>query len=382
MRICLYTCTALPTIGGQEYVVDALARQFTALGHTAVVLAPRSKHHWLQHDGSRPYPVMRHPRYLSMRKLLECYRWWLLRAQRRYGFDVLHCHGIYPPGYLASLCRHELGIPCVITSHGGDVYPECPRLSDPLLRPRHHQAAVTADAVISISGFTRANLELLYPGIRRIVDIPNGVDVDALAAPAPRPADLASDVRPKGYVLFIGRLVDRKGVDLALKAWATLSSRSDVKLLIAGDGSDRRSLERLAASLGLADRVRFVGNRHGSEKNYLLQNALCTVIPSRQWEAFPLVVLESYAAGRPVIATRLLGMDGFVMPQQTGWLVTPESVDDLARTFQQILADPRQCDVYGLQARRFVQDFDWCRVAQTHLDLFAELIHGRTRAAA
>src|ERR1700736_3083863 len=98
MRICLYTETALPKMGGQELVVDALARTFQNLGHEVVVLAPYPRRPLRAHDTSFPYRVVRHPRFYSTRHLVSWYRWWLLRLHRAQAFDVLHCHGLYPPG--------------------------------------------------------------------------------------------------------------------------------------------------------------------------------------------------------------------------------------------------------------------------------------------
>src|SRR5271170_2937557 len=129
MRICLYTETALPKIGGQEMVVDALARRYQALGHDVVVLAPHPRLPLRANDGSLPYPVVRHPRFYSTRYLVSWYRWFLLRLFRKRPFDVLHCHGLYPSGYLAALCKEQLGVPVLVTSHGGDVHRDNVRLA-------------------------------------------------------------------------------------------------------------------------------------------------------------------------------------------------------------------------------------------------------------
>src|ERR1043166_5470856 len=88
MRICLYTDTALPKLGGQEMVVDALARQFLALGHQPTVFAPKPRK-LSTHDDRYPYQVVRHPRFISTQYFISWYRWFLLRHYRRHPFDVL-----------------------------------------------------------------------------------------------------------------------------------------------------------------------------------------------------------------------------------------------------------------------------------------------------
>jgi len=108
-------------MGGQEIVVDALARQFCALGHHPVVLAPVPRKLSIRGE-SYPYEVVRHPRFYSTYYFVPWYRRFLAQQYRRQAFDVLHCHGIYPPAYLSALMKDEIRVPIVVTSHGGDVY--------------------------------------------------------------------------------------------------------------------------------------------------------------------------------------------------------------------------------------------------------------------
>src|SRR5579859_4987618 len=109
MRICLYTSTALPKIGGQELAVDALARQFQIQGHEVVVLAPHPRLPLRARDSELPYPVVRHPRLYSTRRFVNWYTWWLLRLHRKHAFDIVHSQGVYPHGYLGTLARSRLG---------------------------------------------------------------------------------------------------------------------------------------------------------------------------------------------------------------------------------------------------------------------------------
>jgi glycosyltransferase involved in cell wall biosynthesis len=381
MRICLYTETALPKMGGQEMVVDALARQFQVLGHDPVVLAPRPRLPLRAQDSQLPYLVVRHPRFYSTRFLVGWYRWFLRRLHRRCRFDVLHCHGLYPPAYLAALSRASVDIPTVVTSHGGDVNPQNVRLAKPVLRERHVEGLRCADALVAISRYTRAGFQRLCPEAKTVVDIPNGVDLEAFANPVPRPVDLDAAVRPGEYLLFLGRLQYRKGVDVLLQALARVPGATAVQLVVAGAGDIRGDLEALCRKLGLGERVRFVGQVTGQKKLYLLQNTRATVIPSRGWEAFPLVTLESYAAGKPVIAADLPGLAENVLPDRTGFVVPPEAPDILAQRLRQALAEPEMMQQMGRTARQFVCDFSWPAVALRHLDLYERLRAARRRKA-
>ena len=209
--------------------------------------------------------------------------------------------------------------------------------------------------------------------------IPNGVEVEHFAAPVPRPAGIAASIRSKSYLLFLGRLVPRKGIDVLLEAMALLRGRCNLDLVVAGSGPEGSALKALCARLGLASHVHFVGQTAGQKKVWLLQNGLCTIVPSRTWEAFGIVVVESLAAGRPVIASQLPGLADLIQPGRTGLLVPPESPQKLAEAIGQIALDPRRADDWGHAARRSVQVFDWRNIALRHIALFEELIADKRR---
>lgn len=377
MRICLYTETALPKIGGQEFVVDALARQFQILGHEPTVLAPHPRLPLRADDSIFPYPVVRHPRFFSTRLFVSWYRWFLVRAHRRRHFDVVHCHSIYPQGWLAGLAKERLGVPVAITSHGGDVNPHSHRANKRSMLPRYAAACAQADALIAISRFTEEGYRRLCPDHPRIVRIPNGVDYERFAEPLERPEGLDPRIRPKGYVLFLGRLRSRKGVDLLLNAYAQIRSGPEtLPLVIAGDGEDRQTLESQTDRLGIRDRVLFLGSVGMPVKAYLYQNALYAAAPSRTWEAFGLVVLESFASGTPVIATKLAGLEDLIRPGETGLVVPPENVDALADAMRLLQKEPERTGAMGDACRRFARDFAWGEVAKRHLELFETLRAG------
>jgi glycosyltransferase involved in cell wall biosynthesis len=373
MRICLYTGTALPKLGGQEAVVDALARQFLKLGHEPLVMAPRPRLPLRPDDRSLPYPVLRHPRFYSTKFLVSLYRGWLARAHRRHRFEVLHCHDVYPTGYLAALTEQHLGIPIIITSHGGDVREGNVRLSKPGMRPRFVRAIAAANALVSISRFTKDGFLRLGADSARIHTIPNGVDLEPFRQPAARPGELDPAITPNAYALFLGRLAIRKGVDTLLHALANVPPAGNVQLVVAGSGDERPAIEQLISKLSLCDRVRLVGRVGGSAKTYLLQNARCVVMPSRSWEAFPLVVLEGFAAGRPVIGSRIPGLEDLIEPDVTGLLVPAESSEELAAALRRAFEQPDWAARAGQAAAQAAEAYDWSRVAERHIALYERL---------
>jgi glycosyltransferase involved in cell wall biosynthesis len=383
MRICLYTETALPKLGGQELVVDALARQFMELGHEPVVLAPRPRKLWVR-DEALPYPVVRHPRFFSTQLFVGWYRRFLLRHYQQRPFDVLHCHGLYPPSFLAALLGDQLPVPVVVTSHGGDVFAENVRLRKPTIVERCAAGLHRANALVAISRFTRDGMMRLCPeAAPRIVEIPNGVHLGAFGERSTDVPAGAEKLTPGKYAIFLGRLKHRKGIDVLLQALGRAALVSpNVQLAIVGDGEERAFLHVLRDQLGLNDQVHFLGSQSGAAKLWLLQNARFGVAPSRQWESFGLVVLEAYAAGLPMVASDLPGLADLVQSEKTGLVVPPESPDALAAALVRMFEDDAFVRWTSMAAQQVVRQYDWRMIAERHIELYENLIGSRVRLAA
>ena len=236
MRICLYSETALPVVGGQELVIDALARQFLAGGHEVVVVALEQRHREFLSDHVRPYPVVRHRRFFSTRYLLDYYCGYLSQVYREHPCDVMHCHNVYPAGFVAARWCESQGVPLVITSHGCDISPDSHHLSKPRVPGRVAYVLGQAAGLVAISDSVERQYRRYCPPAGRIVRISNGVDFSAYTTPAPRGSGISSSLHPQGYFLFLGRSVHRKGGDLLLDAFRQIADQVNVHLVIAGTG--------------------------------------------------------------------------------------------------------------------------------------------------
>jgi glycosyltransferase involved in cell wall biosynthesis len=152
--------------------------------------------------------------------------------------------------------------------------------------------------------------------------------------------------------------------------------------VIVGDGEERAALEVLTTQLDLTERVRFLGTITGPAKAYLLRNARFGVVPSRQWEAFGLVVLEGYASGLPMLASDMPGLADLIQPEQTGLLVPPENPEQLAAAFDRLFNDDAIVRRMSAKSRQVVQQYDWRNIAERHLALYESLLGTRQRWAA
>lgn len=371
--ICLYTETALPIVGGQELAVDALARQFAALDRQPTVLTLRLPHGRTADDAGLPYPVERHRRFVSSRYFLSWYGRSLDRLHLKRPFDVLHCHNVYPAGYVAALWTAQRGVPLVVTSHACDIAPDGRILKKRSARERMNFVLQRADAVVAISAPVAERLVELGADPRKIAAIPNGVDTARYRRSTDAFAVRQTTLRPGKFLLFLGRLVRRKGADLLLDAFRRIVVECDADLVIAGAGSQEDELRRLAELYGVRNRVHLIGVVAGEAKDYLLQNAICTVIPSRISEGSSLTALESFAAGRPVVASDVPGLREAVRPFETGLLFPENDAQALSDALSYVVARSHDAERWGAAARRYVAPFDWRRIAERHLELYDSL---------
>jgi len=157
-----------------------------------------------------------------------------------------------------------------------------------------------------------------------------------------------------GAVVFAGRLSPEKGVDTLIDAVERLAA---VRLDVAGEGPDRARLEGLAARVG-DDRVRFLGRLDRDGMDTLLTDAIALVLPSRWYENQPMIVLEAFARGVPVVASDLGGTPELVRHGTDGFLVPPDDPGALASALQALLDDPARARAMGKAAlERALTDF-------------------------
>lgn len=203
-----------------------------------------------------------------------------------------------------------------------------------------------ADLILAPSAATAAELVRDY-GAREVAVVPNVTG--GLAVEPEGPEGKAAE--PAGFLLFVGRLRIRKGVEVLLEA---LRGLPELKLRIAGDGEHRAALERRTAELGLEGRVEFLGRCSAGRVRALLAGARALVVPST-YEGMPLVVLEAMEAGVPLVASRVSGIPEVVVDGETGWLVPPEDPEALAAALAALAAGPEEARRRGEAGRRRIE---------------------------
>lgn len=154
------------------------------------------------------------------------------------------------------------------------------------------------------------------------------------------------------YFLYFGRLVDEKGVDVLIHAAALAP---ELSVVVIGDGPDKPALESLMTSLGIQN-VRFVGAKWGNELNDYLRNCRGVIVPSLWHENFPYVILQAFAAGKPVIGSNRGGTPELVQSGKHGLVYEANDSQALADNMRTLMTDTDLAQQMGLRAQQYVVD--------------------------
>jgi D-inositol-3-phosphate glycosyltransferase len=241
--------------------------------------------------------------------------------------------------------------------------------------------AAGADRIVASNLVERADLAWhvrANPG--RVAVIPCGVDPELFRPGDAQAARARLGIAGDRVLLFVGRLTPIKGLETLLRALAAVSLGSaspSIHLVVVGGEKgghdDTPSLRRLAAELGVSDRVDFRGQLpQDALPEYYRAADLC-LMPSR-YESFGMVALEAMASGIPVVASRVGGLAVTVQDGVTGVLVPEGDVDALARAVGSLLGDERRRQLLGLQAVEWARRFGWPCVARQVVELYGELV--------
>ena len=290
--------------------------------------------------------------------------------------DLVHAHWILPQGLIAILAKVLCGTPVITTGHGTDVFALRGRIRNALKR-------LVVDRSDAWTTNTRATSTAVAakPSSRKAQIIPMGVDI-ALFAGGSRDA-LRRDL-PDGelLILFVGRLVESKGCHHLIRALALLPSTLGVRvtLWVVGDGDQRSALEGMARALGMEHKVKFWGTILNRRLPDFYAAADLFVAPSVETssgdsEGQGVVLLEAFASGTCVLATRIGGVSSIVTDNCTGMLVEPGDPQALTAAIEQLLSDPLLRSKLVETAFVHVKDnYPWGKIAAEFETLYRQVL--------
>lgn len=374
MNICLFTSSFLPNVGGMENVVHWLALEYRKLGHQVVVLAKTPRK--MKKAPDFPYPVYYYKRSRSEVFFLQAPRKMLRELHLQYHFDVIHAHQMYPTGYLAVRMAKKYGIPAVLTSHAGDVAAGSKYRKSRIKCRRMIMAMKMADFVTGVGTGTCDEINRLI-GMEKAYYLANGCfpPSDPELTPALR-EKLAAIGDPAVFDLSVGRLHPAKGLNHLVRAYGILQAKgiATPPYLMAGDGQMAEELKAQIHDLQLEDQIHMLGAVTPEERDWLLRRCRFFLQPSMR-EGMPLTVLESLAAGAPVIGTDIPGIRELLQDDYNGKVVPPGNPDALADVLAHVIAEDHLR--YRSNAATILETHSWHRIAEQYLAIFQELIQAK-----
>jgi glycosyltransferase involved in cell wall biosynthesis len=293
--------------------------------------------------------------------------------------DVVHIHNLWQyPQYAAFRAAREAGVPYIVSPHGS---------LDPYLRRRGrlrkavtgavwHRAMLEGAALIHVT--TRSEMRLISdiaPRVPRAI-VPCGINAADFADLPP-----SNEFRERhldGYtgplVVFLGRVTEKKGLDVLIRSFAEVLERQPARLAVVGpdDGGQRPGLERLAEQLGIGSRVDFVGGLFGRDRLAALSAADVWALSSHT-ENFGIAVMEAMAAGCPVAISRDVNLAEDVADAKAG-LIAQAEPRAFATALLELLGDAELRRRLSRAARELAARYDWSEVTPRLLEMYREAI--------
>ena len=337
-----------PAPGGMERVVQLLCEGEHATTESSVLVANRGRA--TVRERWRGIRVTRVGSIAAIGSVGVCaaFPLELRRAQR----DVTVIHEPNPLALVSDWLAAQDG-PLVLWFHSEVLRPRWKyRL---IYRPFLRRVLRRASRIVVSSPALAEQAGELQAFRHKCVVIPFGIDTNRLApTPAVRArADEIARRHPGPRVLFVGRLVQYKGVDVLVKAMEHVGATA----LVVGEGPERAALEQQAAQAGLGDRIRFLGPLSDEDVVAHLHACDLLVLPSvTRAETFGVVQLEAMACGKPVVSTNVpTGVPWVNRHGQTGLVVTPNDAEALAGALRTLLGEPALRRRLGVEARAHVE---------------------------
>ncbi len=371
MRIAIVASDYAPTVGGVQTAVRNIARYSARAGHDVIILSALPRGDVPTHERVENIPVYRF--LWGRRPLLTLpFRamWTLIgmaRVLRAFKPDLVYSHFLTINALYVLLLHYVLRFRLVSSSRGNDIQgiPARSRLQRWML-PR---LFARSNAILFCSSYVQRDAAPYLRGVpsRTFIGVVgDGFNPDEFAGKR-------AYAHSAPYLLAMGRLVEKKGFDLLIRAFAQIAREFPrVELLIAGDGEERGRLEEAVRVWRLEDRVHLLGFADREKTIALFLGCEFFVLSSRV-EPFGIVVLEAMAAHKAVLATRSGGVVDLVQDGVNGRLVDAD-VESLARGLREMLSRPDETRARGKRAYDSIKQWTWEAVTGQFLEVFQRVV--------
>jgi glycosyltransferase involved in cell wall biosynthesis len=367
MRILIICDLYLPVIGGAEFAVNNLAKQFKRKGHEVKIIASR---HPVNLRGKEiiddieikrlyfPVPTTLRSMLMSFFAPFSLIK--LIKEIKKWRPDIVNLYFLSENSLYTLAAKKLLGFKLVASAQGNDIH------KNPYKSALHRwfirKILLTAEYVTGSSGSFLNDVKKFVPVNNSSVTA-NGINVE----------DFTSKRKyrhKRPYVFSIGRFEYKKGFDMLIKAFSDVKI-NNINLLIAGKGDEWQRCKELIKELGMGDRIKLLGYVNDEEKIKLYNGCEFFVLPSRA-EPFGITNLEAMAAGKAVLATAVNGVPEIV-DRTRGMLMEP-NVNSIVKGLQKMIRY-RGKQQLGRNGKQFVEEnYTWSKIADKYLDIFTKVL--------
>ncbi len=364
-----------PTFGGSGVVATELGLELSKRGHeihfitysqpVRLDLLGNNVHY---HEVNVPeYPLFLYQPYelaLSSK---------LVDMVKLHQIEVLHVHYAIPHAYAAYMAKKMLleegiNLPIVTTLHGTDITLVG---SHPYYRPAVTFSINKSDAVTSVSQSLKEDTERLFDIKKEIHVVPNFIDLGKYQSnftDCQRGLMASEDER---IVTHISNFREVKRIPDVIKIFNEIQKKLPAKLMMVGEGPERKPAERLAEELGIAEKVIFLGNSNEIDKILCFSDLF--LLPSKT-ESFGLAALEAMASGVPVISSNTGGIPEVNEQGVTGFLSNVGDIEEMAKNAIHILKDAETLNTFKKNAKEFSKKFSISEVVPKYEKIYREAL--------
>jgi glycosyltransferase involved in cell wall biosynthesis len=288
---------------------------------------------------------------------------------------VIHSHWLIPQGIIGAICKKLFGTRHIISVHGSDINYIA---SSRFLWFFFEFITRNTDIITTNSTYTKSRVLQINDSVsNKIHVIPMGVDTEKFNISNRNP--LETNLDAECIILTAGRLVSIKGINYLIQSMPQILERfPKAKLVICGDGPEKRNLQKLAEDLNISEHILFTGYISHDEMIQYYRSADVFILPSIEIggykEGLGVVIIEAMACGTPVIGTNIGGITDIIKDDYNGLLIAERSPDDIAKKAVKILTNKEYAEQLKQNALATVNSkYSWSRVVEAFSQIYSQL---------
>ncbi|RLF44328.1 MAG: glycosyltransferase family 1 protein [Thermoplasmata archaeon] len=299
-------------------------------------------------------------------------------------FDIVHAHHAFSRLSLLSLSiASKFNIPSILTTHTVSFFPDYEYFWQFIsyVYPRYRLTISKANKIIAVSNAAKKFIS--YFTNKEAIVIPNGVSIEKFKPRARSYARKKAGVNGSPIILYVGRLVPKKGLDTLITSMKKIVEKyPHAKLYIAGKGNLLPFLKTMTSILGIEKNVEFLGFVEENVLFYLYNSADVFVLPSITGESFGIVLLEAMASGLPIVASNVGGIAEVLENGEYGLLVEPGNSKELAKAIITVLENKDLRSKLAKEGRKVAEEkYAWEKVADKIIEVYSSLVERSSLAS-